>query len=120
MKTPEEIKKGLEYCQQGEDKIDCMGCIYLGDCFETHCFAPIASDALAYIQRLETERDESQRLLAKTYDELEEANKRLDGAENCTNCAYGDGTVNGTAYCYDCRLFTDEATRIKWTEGETR
>ena len=50
MKTPEEIKMGLESC----NKSACKRCNYLeiGDCVNKMC-----RDALAYIKRLERERD---------------------------------------------------------------
>lgn len=48
MKTPEEIKKGLEIC--GDVKChDCRGCPYDG----TTCDNELNNDALAYIQQLE-------------------------------------------------------------------
>ena len=51
MKTPEEIKKGLEHCTT--DGADCTGCIYRDECMEEYDNAPIQRDALAYIQQLE-------------------------------------------------------------------
>lgn len=45
MKTPEEIKKGLEIC----GGYDCRGCPYDG----TTCDNELYNDALAYIQQLE-------------------------------------------------------------------
>lgn len=45
MKTPEEIKKGLEIC----GGYDCRGCPYYG----TKCDKGLNNDALAYIQQLE-------------------------------------------------------------------
>ena len=45
MKTPEEIKKGLEICGGA----DCRGCPYDG----TTCDNELNNDALAYIQQLE-------------------------------------------------------------------
>lgn len=45
MKTPEEIKKGLEIC----GGYDCRGCPYYG----TTCDKGLNNDALAYIQQLE-------------------------------------------------------------------
>lgn len=50
-KTPDEIKRGLEYCGHA---IGCFDCIYFdgNECEET-----LEDDALAYIQQLERERD---------------------------------------------------------------
>ena len=51
MKTPDEIKKGLECC----DHEGCLGCPYDDTC-EVH-YVTCAKDALAYIRQLERERD---------------------------------------------------------------
>lgn len=48
MKTPEEIKKGLEMC--GVIRGRCKGCPYDG---EAECVSNHSADALAYIQQLE-------------------------------------------------------------------
>ena len=51
MKTPKEIKKGLEHC--AIEGADCTGCVYRDECMEEYDNAPIQRDALAYIQQLE-------------------------------------------------------------------
>lgn len=53
MKTPDEIKKGLECARNcSENDLGCSKCPYLSeDCSDLH------PDALAYIQQLEAERD---------------------------------------------------------------
>lgn len=48
MKTPEEIKKGLECCGNSGK---CKGCPYYGG-YEL-CMGTLAEDALAYVQQLE-------------------------------------------------------------------
>ena len=55
MKTPEEIKKGLEVCGK---QAECRQCGY----FHSHpvdenCVEILLADALAYIQQIERERD---------------------------------------------------------------
>ena len=53
MKTPDEIKKGLQYCFM-EEHSTCSGCPY--DDSEDHelkCLDEIQKDAFAYIQQLE-------------------------------------------------------------------
>lgn len=53
MRTPEEIKKGLEYCsEKAERKTNCSECIYFNDP-RGWCSTTITRDALAYIQQLE-------------------------------------------------------------------
>ena len=56
MKTPEEIKKGLECCYTAlkDPYFACKGCPY-GDM--RVCDGDMGLDALAYIQQLERERD---------------------------------------------------------------
>lgn len=54
MKKPEEIKKGLECCSV--DDIHCgPGCPYKDDCLEESRYKGLESDALAYIQQLESQ-----------------------------------------------------------------
>lgn len=50
MKTPEEIKKGLEQCAETDT---CENCHYRDDCMEVFRNTPVTKDALAYIQQLE-------------------------------------------------------------------
>ena len=54
MRTPEEIKKGLEYCsEKAKRKTKCSECIYFNDP-RGWCSTAITKDALSYIQLLET------------------------------------------------------------------
>ena len=50
MKTPEEIKKGLESCGADECHGEHTGCPYKDDVF---CIMHICGDALVYINQLE-------------------------------------------------------------------
>lgn len=54
MKTPEEIKKGLEACIAGECHTKRHDCPYRE---EGECTLEVMEDALALIQQLERERD---------------------------------------------------------------
>ena len=49
MKTPEEIKRGMEHCAE----IGCKGCPYEEDCKMFDGFSTPAEDAYFYIQQLE-------------------------------------------------------------------
>lgn len=51
MRTPDEIKKGLQHCSED----GCKGCNYEEDCYMADGFSVLALDALDYIQRLEAE-----------------------------------------------------------------
>lgn len=53
MKTPEEIKKGMNHCSCSEP---CVECLYDGRNFPL-CIIRMLKDAIAYIQQLEAERD---------------------------------------------------------------
>lgn len=108
MKTPEEIKKGLAACRKGAE---CTMCPYLEDEI-LQCSDNLKSDIAAYIQQLEAGRNGFMMLSNKLYNELNAANRASD-IQNCENCAYAEDTVTETSYCYDCKWFTDDATRIK-------
>ena len=54
MKTPEEIKKGLECCR---DSVSCMKCEYYDKRDRKYaCETALLADALAYIQQLEAQK----------------------------------------------------------------
>lgn len=56
MRTPEEIKKGLEYCsEKAKRKTNCSECIYFNDP-RGWCSTAITKDALDYIQQLEAQQ----------------------------------------------------------------
>ena len=56
MKTPEEIKRGLEHCNGSSAKCG-DGCPYCVTPDDDPCWATMEADALAYIRELEAERD---------------------------------------------------------------
>lgn len=76
MKTPDEIKKGLECCKNGL----CVDCPYVGG----ECGENKNGDAIAYIRQLEGERDEALELIGKLIVILK---KYPNAATN--GCAYG-------------------------------
>lgn len=57
MKTPDEIKRGLQHCSED----GCKGCDYEEDCYMADGFSVLAWDALAYIKRLEAEKEALQK-----------------------------------------------------------
>ena len=71
-RTPEEIKKGLECC--GTSAARCDACPYDGECHLPFGSDP-ESDALAYIQQLERERDAAVEQLRK-------------GGRACSTCKF--------------------------------
>lgn len=84
MKTPDEIKKGLECCQT---PIKCEQCPYEPEC-ELPFGDAINADALAYIQQLEREKDA---LL-----------KDLRATDPCDNCKHGDTAWECDGDCSFC------------------
>lgn len=110
MKTPEEIKKGLDCCQT---VVRCDGCTYkdIGN-IVAECTAALCGDALAYIQKLEfriaqimLERDALMHDLSKC--------RRCETCENkripINKCPHFDG---GTQYpCWQWRGPCPENTK---------
>lgn len=95
MKTPEEIKRGLECCVVDVDRVArCGDCPYLG--VSEACKLVIGRDALAYIQQLEARISElaetmSQWISAKTPPEDDERYIVFDGSQIEVADYWGDG-----------------------------
>lgn len=68
MKTPNEIKKGLECCNVACEWDN--GCPYMG--LYSECTEGLKTDALAYIQQLEAELDNTRLSFAQQTREVEE------------------------------------------------
>lgn len=90
MKSPDEIKKGLECCQTSmttKYKV-CSKCGYFDDGYE--CENVLREDALAYIQQLERERDA--------------AVKELEVYKFCTACKHDNDNLdkNNNSPCFGC------------------
>lgn len=78
MKSPEQIKKGLECCQTDmttKYKV-CGKCGYFNNGFG--CENTLMKEALAYIHQLERERDAA----------VEDMTEAMRGSEQCTYCKY--------------------------------
>lgn len=81
MKTPEEIKKGLEIC----GGYDCRGCPYDGTTFDNElykCDNELYNDALAYIQQLEAQQPR--------WISVKEREPEHDGLYYCHTAIWGD------------------------------
>lgn len=89
MKTLEEIKKGLECCFPSEDP-DCFECPYRD---MENCFSARINDILAYIQRLERERDAA-------VEQLKEVD-RID-LFSCSHCKHDELCDPDLGACADC------------------
>lgn len=112
MKTPEEIKWGLDYCRSVYGlRMNCHSCPYDG---EMLCGAVMLEDALAYIQQLESELEAVKR-------ERDAAVRELP--HNCWNCMYHlDKPIEETddcgrtihIYCSADYCFPDENSSWEW------
>ena len=103
MKTPDEIKKGLELCSNG-DMRECLKCPYpIG--FE--CFENPMKDALAYIHQLEEGIDRAAQLVQSANElikeRLKEMESRLAHVERERDAAVED--LKGSSWCEDCRHY---------------
>lgn len=88
MRTPDEIKKGLECCHVGE--CDCDKCTYQKI---SSCMHWLKQDALAYIQQLETR-------LAQTERERDAAVRVVHGL--CLHCKNEDSKDDT---CRECMYY---------------
>lgn len=94
MKTPDEIKKGLEFCLAGP----CPGAecpYYEKELFRCGYFK--SKDALAYIQQLETKCHQLER-------ERDAAVADLTQAKDCDTCRYNTECKTGKLDCYGCNV----------------
>lgn len=74
MKSPDEIKKGLEMC--GVIRVRCKGCPYDG---EAECISNHSADAFAYIEQLEAREWELFDLLSSVWHGKQYYFKQDDG-----------------------------------------
>ena len=114
MKTPEEIKKGLESCNSDECHGNHTDCPYVES---DMCMSLITGDALAYIQQLEDELAAVKRerdALMEDFDKYRIRNiQQTSGVYACDLCKYG-----GDPYRDDvgkkCPKGCDGMTKWKW------
>lgn len=71
MKSPEEIKKGLECCSED----GCKGCNYEEDCYMADGFSVLAYDALAYIEQLEADLERANNIIMQVKAMLDDDGK---------------------------------------------
>lgn len=63
MKTPDEIKRGLECCTCIDDRDTCVECPYNGTYRKGTCITALEADVLAYIRELEAKVAEMEKPL---------------------------------------------------------
>ena len=91
MRTPEEIKEGMEQCANTET---CENCGYRDECRDVFSNKPMTKDALAYIQQLESR-------LAQVERERDAAVEDLSVAKSCKICKNYAGAFVPNI-CMDC------------------
>ena len=80
MKTPDEIKNGLNHCSED----GCKQCLYKYDCDMADGFSVLAGDAIAYIHQLERERDAA----------VEDLETMGEAMAYCDTCLYNNTNCN--------------------------
>jgi hypothetical protein len=93
MKTPDEIKKGLDVCATLDG--DCENCPYDG--LKIFCSDRLRKDALAYIQRLEQE-------LAAVKRERDAAVRDMAAIKVCALCRHDDTKDHLPFACTSCGI----------------
>lgn len=88
MKTPDEIKKGLEQCVKAESgETGCRGCPYIMSCVKEEDPDSITSDALDYIVQLESRLAQAERERDAAVRDLEELTTRVSSFHlDCDYC----------------------------------
>lgn len=97
MKTPDEIKKGLERCQLNKELlfVDCSHCpYYMGT---AHCDLVLHADTLAYIQQLESRLAQVERERDAALSEWKRT--KLDSEGMCWTCKHWLITSTGIHRC---------------------
>lgn len=99
MKTPDEIKKGLEYCNTNNS---CNKCPYYG---EDWCSVNRNNDTLAYIQQLEADNAQLNRCIENMTDKLNALNDEVAKLQAERDAAVEDlETVCGMcSVCHACK-----------------
>lgn len=113
MKTPDEIKKGLECCSE---KYPCSVCPFnLPNSFSGRCIKNAMLDAFALIQQLEADnsrKDDTIRnlteLLNAAHDETSAVKRERDAAVRdipraCGYCKHYEISFNGATPDHDCK-----------------
>ena len=100
MKTPDEIKKGLELCPKDE----CETCVYT---VSWSCVDVLKTDALTYIQQLEAELEAVKRERDAIVERLRGActlcknNKPKNEDDLCFRCKWGYGCTSEDSWEFD-------------------
>lgn len=96
MKTPDEIKRGLENCGTS---LPCRDdCPYHALCWQHHDVRAVDRDALAYIQQLERERDAA---MEQMHGACRACKHLLSAVKEgpCASCMYNNGELDGWEWC---------------------
>lgn len=128
MKTPEEIKKGLEFCTRERHSVEplCDSCPYDDGGFDmVKCTGHLSQDALAYIQQLEAESSRKDdtinsltELLNAAHEETAAIKRERDAAVDdlelcglCKVCKHMETKCND---CRRCKLRIAFCDKFEW------
>ena len=108
MRSPDEIKKGLELCYED---INCSECPYVDDCFgdDETPFGVVMPDALALIQQLQAQNAEKDARIQQLEAERDAAVSFLKG--QCHACKFSDCSF-AEEPCASC--FADRREKWQW------
>ena len=127
MKTPDEIKKALEYRVGDDEDICCDGCAYCG---KIRCVRKMTNNALAYIRQLEAQAPkwisveerlpgtEDPVLILVKETEHYGLHKEKSKVYYCQYLAYWDDDEWYTSWCNGCRKISDTAKEPNADEYE--
>ena len=117
MKSPDEIKKGLECCRKATDTLECpQECPYYKD--DCNCGAKPYQDCLAYTQQLEATVSEKEKVIAELSGKIGQLEAERDAAVadlrrggSCFACKNWRQPEKA-AVCFSCRY--GRARRFEW------
>ncbi len=98
MKTPDEIKKGLNHCSED----GCKQCPYKDDCDMADGFSVLAGDANAYIQQLEA-RIDTMTAKAVLFDEAVAAGEKMKRERDAAVEQLKNVDTVDIFYCSHCK-----------------
>lgn len=117
MKTPDEIKKGLEHCINGTS---CRGCPYCEECAIASDCNPMHKDLQEYVQQLEEFADKKIVELFRNAEQLEAERDAavkdmiIAAVDACDVCKHNDLIID-EAPCQSCtHIFKGRESKFAW------